>query len=73
MQTLEDAYTACRDIIDKMDKGKLTADRAMTDFGKMLAPLGIPARNAYNIFKALCGWIGEMFGIDMERLFGTEI
>ena len=56
IQTLEDMFSAMFDIAEKMSEGELTIDRAAKDFGKILAPAGIPFRNAYNILKALLEW-----------------
>ena len=46
------------DVFTRIGKGDLTFDRVFKDAAKLLAPFGIPARNVYNIAKAIFGWCG---------------
>ena len=42
----------------EIGEGKFTLNRVMKDVGKVLAPFGIPYRNAWNLIKAFLEWIG---------------
>ena len=45
-------------VFTRIGEGDLTVDRVAKDVGKLLAPFGIPARNAWNIVKAFFEWLG---------------
>ena len=63
---VEDAFASFADIIDGEEDD--TQDR-VRDIINVAALLGVPARNAYNLVKALLGWVEWVFdktGIDYD-------
>lgn len=60
---------ALRSFADLTDREEASAKENIKDFLNVLALFGVPARNAYNLVKALLGWVEKLFdetGVDFD-------